>query len=115
MDDDFNTPKAISELFELVNIGNKILEKEELNKDDKKTLGYIRFYLEECGNIFGLIMQFSETVDNGLAIFIDKKIKERNKARSDKDFAKADKVREELLAKGVILEDAKNGTHWRKI
>jgi len=113
MDDDFNTPKAMVEMFELVNLANKIIDEENLDKEKKQALGYIRYYLEEWEDIFGLFAT-EEKVDSELVEFVEKKIKQRKKAREEKNFEGADRIRQELSEKGIVLEDSKGGTHWRK-
>jgi cysteinyl-tRNA synthetase len=113
MDDDFNTPKAIGEMFELVNVANQTMQDEKLSEKTKReTLGGIRFYLEDFGAIFGLFKDTWE-VGEALSAFIEQKIRERNVARKARDFQKADRIRTELLDRGIILEDAKDDTHWR--
>ena len=49
-----------------------------------------------------------------LASYVEKKIEERKEAKKAKDFAKADAIREELLAKGIVLKDTREGTFWEK-
>ena len=53
-------------------------------------------------------------VDDELASYVEKKIEERKEAKKAKDFAKADAIREELLAKGIVLKDTREGTFWEK-
>ena len=53
-------------------------------------------------------------VDDELAFYVEKKIEERKEAKKAKDFAKADAIREELLAKGIVLKDTREGTFWEK-
>lgn len=101
MDDDFNMPKALAVLFDVVTAGNKSLE------------GGILDLIDEISSIFGLTFKYRP---KKLAISkqeIEKMIGQRNKARKDKDFKKADKIREDLAKKGVILEDQKEETTWR--
>ena len=53
-------------------------------------------------------------VDDELASYVEGKIQERKEAKKAKDFAKADAIREELLAKGIVLKDTREGTFWEK-
>ena len=53
-------------------------------------------------------------MDDELASYVEKKIEERKEAKKAKDFAKADAIREELLAKGIVLKDTREGTFWEK-
>ena len=117
MDDDFNTPKAIAVLFELARECNK---RKALSADD--ALEFAR-QLKQLAGILGLLQrdpeQFlkSDTSDDegGLtATQIETLIDQRNAARRNKDFAEADRVRDELASQGVVLEDGAGGTTWRR-
>lgn len=108
MNDDFNTPIALSVLFEL---------SREINKTKSLKLASTLKYL---GGLLGL---FNDTIANflqsGLASDekdkIEKLIKERNIARKEKNWAKADKIRNLLLEDGIELEDKADGTVWRRV
>lgn len=106
MNDDFNTPLAITILFEIQNILNKT------NDIIMKEL------LVSLANSIGLLTQDANEFLQYRIIdsdFIKEKIAQRNDARKNKDFRLADEIREELLNKGVILEDNKDGTtSWRQ-
>jgi len=103
MDDDFNTPLALASLFDLVSYANK----------SGQFFG-VKELLIELTSIFGL--NLSENIsESGLSEKeIKKLIEDRNKARQDKDFKKGDDIRKALTEKGVILEDTKDGTTWRR-
>ena len=111
MNDDLNTPKAISILFEIVkkiNVENDYSIKRRLVTTLKK-----------LANIFGLLnekpelfFQYGSDVDTQL---IEEMILKRNQARKDKDFDKADVIREELKSLGIILDDKADGTKWKKV
>ncbi|MFA6216918.1 MAG: cysteine--tRNA ligase [Candidatus Omnitrophota bacterium] len=107
MDDDFNTPKALAALFELVNVTNKKI-------DDISFITEASVTLKELFGVLGISL--SSTKEGPLADdqAINTKIAERNNARKLKDFALADKLRKELDAAGVIIEDSKEGTTWRR-
>lgn len=106
MDDDFNTPLAISTLFEIVT---------ELNKTDALELANL---LKKLAATVGLISSNPEDFlqgDCGLAeIEIEKLIISRKIAKQNRDFKLADQIRADLLVNGIILEDSKDGTVWRK-
>ena len=113
MDDDFNTPMALSVLFELVTHVNK-----RFHGREKLLLGEIS-YMEEASEliegslaIFGI--ELSQHGDETDASTIQKKIDERNAARKARDFARSDAIRKELSDEGIVLEDTKDGTVWRK-
>ena len=111
MNDDLNTPKAISIIFEIVkkiNVENDYSIKRRLVTTLKK-----------LANIFGLLnekpelfFKYGSDVD---AQLIEEMILKRNQARKDKDFDKADKIRDELKSLGIILDDKVDGTKWKKV
>ncbi|HEY9018827.1 cysteine--tRNA ligase [Thiomicrospira sp.] len=111
MEDDFNTPLAISVLFELV---------KEVNKTKRADLVAL---LQSLANRLGLLMQTPESFFKGSAgeaqpglsdADIEALISERAQARQDKNWARSDEIRDELLAKGVELLDSAQGTSWRR-
>ena len=112
--DDINTPKAIAHLFEL---------KTKLNAaTDEAEKARLKGALLLAGDLLGLLGQSPETWlrgDAGAAgglsdAGIDAMIAQRKQARADKDFATSDRIRDELMAAGVILEDGAGGTTWRR-
>jgi cysteinyl-tRNA synthetase len=116
MDDDFNTPKAVAVLHELAH---------EINRfDDKKTerIRCLAATLRHLGGVLGLLqdspqayLQGSVKSEGGIT---DKEIQtlieQRNQARKTRDFAEADRIRDQLTENGVILEDTPEGTIWRR-
>ncbi|MGY6090515.1 cysteine--tRNA ligase [Avibacterium paragallinarum] len=113
MDDDFNTPNAISVLFEMAREINK------LKAEDKTKADHLAARLRELGNILGLLQQSPEAflqagADDSEVAKIEALIKQRNEARAAKNWAAADEARNQLNAMGIVLEDGANGTTWRK-
>ena len=111
MNDDLNTPKAISILFEIVKKINL--------EDDNLTKRRLVTTLKKLANIIGLLnekpelfFQYGSGVDTQL---IEEMILKRNLARKDKDFDKADEIRDELKSLGIILDDKADGTKWKKV
>ena len=106
MDDDFNTADAISAVFELVRYINQ-------NIDEKTALNVLELYKEKllmlC-DILGIILEKEEKL---LPEDIEKMIEERQEARKNKDFARADEIRDELLNKGIVLEDTREGVKYK--
>jgi len=115
MEDDFNTPEALSALFELAR---------ELNKakgsDQEAGLAATMLVLAK---MLGLLEQDAEQFlqggsaagcDDAEAAEIEALIARRNQARADKDWAESDRIRDEFIAKGIVLEDGPNGTSWRR-
>lgn len=113
MDDDFNTPNAISVLFEMAREINK------LKGEDKTKANQLAARLRELGDILGLLQQDPESflqagADDAEVAKIEALIKQRNEARAAKNWAAADEARNQLNAMGIVLEDGANGTTWRK-
>jgi cysteinyl-tRNA synthetase len=106
MDDDFNTPRAIASIFDLVSLGNKNIENKDFFASAINMLG-------KLSSVLGMsLTKFTFTTDEGE---IQSLILERKEARKKGDFSRADKIREDLEKKGVILQDTKNGkTIWRR-
>jgi cysteinyl-tRNA synthetase len=112
MDDDFNVPEALSCLFELAKLINKT--KEEF---PKKAL-YLAALLKYLGSILGILQEEPENFlrEGGEDIdaeHVESLIAQRKQARVDKDWAKADQIRDELAALNVVLEDKDGVTTWR--
>ena len=113
MDDDFNTPEALSVLFELA----KDLNKEKLV--DVKKASDIAGVLVKLGEVLGILQtpaeQFFQSGQGDDVAVIEQLIVKRNQARADKNWAAADEARDALTAMGIILEDSEGKTTWRKI
>ena len=112
LDDDFNTPIALSILFEIakqININRK---------DDLKQAKTLAQLLIKLGNCIGILeYDVEDYLKQGMELSelnINEKIRQRDAARDSKDFALSDQIRDELLALDIILEDSTNGTTWRK-
>jgi cysteinyl-tRNA synthetase len=106
MDDDFNTPQALAAVFELVNTANK-------NIDNGEFIAGARDLLFELSGILGLDLKKTscgEGSSGDIGVLIAKRLEARKKG----DFKEADKIRKELEAQHIILEDTKEGTTWRR-
>ena len=107
MEDDFNTADAISVIFDLVRFANS-----NTNEDSAKAfLEALRSEIIELAGVCGLIVERREELQDAE---IEQLIADRQKARKDKDFARADEIRMELLEKGIVLEDTREGVKWKK-
>jgi len=123
MNDDFNTPEAVAVLFELA---------KEVNSSRSETAAVM---LKSLGSVLGLladdkflqrpvvantnVTEGSDTLQASATIAytpeaIDRLISARNAARKAKNFAESDRIRDELLAAGIVLEDGPSGTTWRR-
>src|SRR3989344_4334973 len=107
MDDDLNAPQALAAVFEMVNAVNQALEKK---KADKKSLQEAEKFMIDLNSIFDFISE-EETIGEE-----DKKlIQKREEMRAKKEFAEADKIREILKERGIIVEDTPEGVRWKKL
>lgn len=107
MDDDFNTADAISAVFELVKYMNTTTD----GASSKEYLQNLFDCLIRLTDVLGIIVDKEDEI---LASDIEALIEERQAARKAKNFARADEIRDELLAKGIILKDTREGVQWKR-
>ena len=107
MEDDFNTADAIASIFELVKFANTTANTES----SKEYLQSLQELIVKLSDVLGLIVDKEEEI---LAEDIEALIAERQAARKEKNFRRADEIRSELLEKGIILEDTREGVKWRR-
>ena len=107
MEDDFNTADAIASIFELVKFANTTATVES----SKEYLKGLHDLIVKLADVLGLIVEKEEEL---LAEDIEKLIEERQAARKEKNFKRADEIRNELLEKGIILEDTREGVKWKR-
>lgn len=107
MNDDLNTADAISAIFDIVSAANKNLSQ---NGDNSKTaVSSALAAIHELGDVLGLFMKKEhENIDDEIEALIAK----RNEARKNKDWAEADRIRDELKARNIILKDTPLGVKW---
>jgi cysteinyl-tRNA synthetase len=114
MNDDFNSPIAISVLFDMAREINKLREENKINEAEN-----LASQLKKLGELFGILQMDPEVflqgdVDVNFAAKIEQLIADRNAARKNKNFQEADRIRNELQKLNVTIEDAATGTTWRK-
>ena len=107
MEDDFNTADAIAAIFDLVKYANTTATAEG-SKEYAKALYDL---LVKLADVLGLIIDKKEEI---LDDEIEALIAERQAARKEKNFARADEIRDELAAKGIVLLDTREGVKWKK-
>lgn len=109
MKDDMNTPLALTHFFKIISLINKQIDAEKISKKDlqkaAKNIG-------ELGEFFQIIPKLTE---EKLPNEVEELIREREKARKNKEWAKADSIREQIRKIGYFLEDTVEGIKWRKI
>ncbi|MCK4865063.1 MAG: cysteine--tRNA ligase [Gammaproteobacteria bacterium] len=115
MDDDFNTAEVLPVLFDLAKEVNRYKEK------DNTKAAYFAALLRDLSSKIGLLNQEPETFlrgssnNQGMSVDdIDALIEQRNQARTAKDWAESDRIRDVLKEEGIVLEDAGGNTSWRR-
>ena len=108
MEDDINTANALGAIFELIKEINS-------NTDENSSVEFLKglydLYMMLC-SVLGLCLK--EREEELLEEDILKLIEERNQARKNKDFALADKIRDDLKEKNIVLEDTRSGVKWHR-
>jgi len=112
MDDDFNTPIALSQLFAFAREVNMYLNSPHL-KNKEVLEGALKFYQELAGGILG-ILKDSDPEEN-FEQEIKKLIEKREEARKERNWTESDQIRDKLQKKGILLEDTPSGARWKRI
>jgi len=113
MDDDFNTSLALAALFNAVTRGNNVIASEAADMDEKIAfLKELSGKIRELGGVLGLSFS-KESAPVDLKNTVEERLKAREDARKNRDYKLADRIRDELTAMGVVIEDTKDGTKWR--
>lgn len=107
LDDDLNISPALAAVFDFVKEINVIREKSPLSAVDADL---VEETLKKFDSVLGVIYIAEETLDEE----IERLVERRNQARQNKDFTEADRIRDELVRRGIILEDTPTGTHWKR-
>lgn len=108
MEDDLNTADAITQIFGLVRLANATVE-------EHSSKAYGEALLQKLETLMGVLGIRTEKKEEELGAKVEALIQQRQDARKNKDFAKADQIRDELLAMGIQLKDTRNGVEWQKI
>ena len=113
MRDDLNTAAALGAIFELVRSLNSAIDSGQVGTDD---VPVIRRAFDEFDRVLGVISLWRAEDERPPVPVeeIERLIEERKAARRRRDFAAADRVRDELAERGVLLEDGPAGTRWKK-
>jgi cysteinyl-tRNA synthetase len=108
MDDDFNTAAALAAVHDMVREINTLIASDEMQPGDREA---ILDTIQKFDSVLGI---FGPDEDEILDTDIEKLIAERQDARRNRDFARSDAIRDELAAKGIILEDTRDGIRWKR-
>jgi cysteinyl-tRNA synthetase len=107
LDDDLNISPALASVFDMVRDTNSLIAADQISKREAQEV------LEVLGRfdiVLGFLRPEETTIDEGIEGLIEK----RNQARKEKNWAEADRIRDELLDEGIVLEDTKEGTKWKR-
>ena len=108
MDDDFNTADAVAAIFELVKLINS-------NTSSEQSRDFLSGLLDTLTKLCDIMGIKTERQEETLDARIEKLIAQRQEARKERDFAKADQIRDQLLQQGILLEDTREGVKWKRI
>ena len=108
MDDDLNISNALAVIFGFIKDVNTLAMEHKIGKSDaKRAIGLMM----QFDKVLGILEGKEEALSNEMETLIEK----REKARKEKDYKKADEIRETLKNRGIILEDTKEGVRWKKV
>jgi cysteinyl-tRNA synthetase len=116
MDDDFNTARALSTIFELIRLVNSLTQSSEfvLTSRAREVLTQARELIMELGGVLGLKFEEGRAVDqNRLSALVDLLLEIREEARSKRDWQLADRIRDGLSRQGIMVEDRPDGPIWK--
>jgi cysteinyl-tRNA synthetase len=108
LDDDLNLPQGVGLVFELIREANAALDAERVSEQG---LAALQGLIDDVDAHLDVV----RADEPGLAEEVERLIAEREDARKSRDFAKADRIREDLRHRGIALEDSKEGVRWRRV
>ncbi len=108
MDDDLNISNALAAIFDFVKEINTLIMEGKIGFNNSKKIIKL---MKDFNEVLGILAEKDEKLSSEIKKLLD----EREKARKEKDFARADRLRNELKEKGIILEDTKEGVRWKKM
>ncbi|HOE13003.1 MAG TPA: cysteine--tRNA ligase [bacterium] len=107
MDDDLNTPQALAEVFDFVRDANRFLDRDAATKADAR---HFLAILMRTDTVLAVLEEEQKSLDAE----IESLIAERQEARKNRNWARADAIRDQLAAQGIVLEDTKDGVRWKR-
>lgn len=110
MEDDLNTADGITAIFDLVKTINIHIDENSSKEVIEKSLEL----LLKLTKVLGIVEEERDQIEDGLAEQVEALIAERTEARKNKNFVRADEIRDELMELGIVIEDTRTGTKWKK-
>jgi len=107
MDDDLNTPQALGEVFDFVRDANRFLDRDAATKADAR---HFLAILMRIDTVLAVLKEEQKSFDAE----IESLIAERQEARKNRNWARADAIRDQLAAQGIVLEDTRDGVRWKR-
>ena len=107
MDDDLDSPRAVAALFDFIREANKTLDESPIAKAQAQEMLDM---LARVDVVLGVMKEEEQILDED----IERLIQERQDARKNKNFARADEIRDQLIDRGIILEDTRDGVRWKR-
>jgi cysteinyl-tRNA synthetase len=111
MNDDLNTSNALAAVHDLRRDVNTAMDAGEFGMADREA---VLSFLDSVNSVLAVLPKEEGSLDLALVAEIDAMIEQRNAARRDRDFNKADQIRADLAARGIVLEDTPQGTKWKR-
>jgi cysteinyl-tRNA synthetase len=111
LEDDLNTARALGAIFDMVRDANIAYDRSELRQEDKASL---LDALRQFDEVFDVLKEDDAGEGKISDDEVNRCVAERNAAKKARDFARADQIRAELLKKGIVLEDTKDGVRWKR-
>ena len=109
LSDDLNISVALRALFDMIREVNSLIAEEKIFSQDAENL---RGFIHSLGSVLAVLPEEKEEL---LPTDIMRKIEERENARKEKNYTRADAIRDELLEHGIVLEDTKDGVRWKRV
>jgi cysteinyl-tRNA synthetase len=109
MDDDLNTPRALAAIHRAARVVNRAIDQGEVSTKDLAAIHQFFSDLDRVVGIFGEQIKTEELPEEA-----ERLIRERDQARANRDWTKADSLRSQLLAMGIVVEDTPAGTVWKR-
>ena len=108
LDDDLNLPQGVGLVFDLIREANAALDAERVGE---QSMAALEGLIDDVDAHLDVV----HAEEPGLAEEVERLIAEREDARKSRDFARADRIREDLRQRGIALEDSKEGVRWRRV